>query len=263
MKKWIAMVLSMVMVLAGCAGEKAEVSEKTMQAEQTEQNAQKETDVNEASLELILTEIVVQEEGVFDGRHESLHLSETDAENYPALAEAIDAMCAEEQAVFEQTVKDFTEWALEDEREMEYSNYDKMLVQRADSQIVSILKSNACFTGGAHGMYGSWGVNFDSESGKELLLSDVVTDMSCIPKLTAETIIEKYQEEGYEDFSGLEKILEQQEVESYTWTMDDEKITIYFQPYEIASYAMGLLTAELSFAEHPEVFNEKYLPTFH
>ena len=259
MKKWMTMILTAAMAFTGCAGEQAEAPEKTITAEQTEQNVQKETGKNTASLELIRTEIVVQEEGVIDGRHESLHLSEKDAESYPALAKAIDAMCAEEQAVFEQTVKEFTEWAAEDEREMEYYNYDEMLVKRADPQIVSILKSNACFTGGAHGMYGSWGVNFDSASGGELLLSDVVTDMSRIPKLTAESIIEKYQEEGYEDFSWLEESLEQQETELYTWTMDENGITIYFQPYEIASYAMGLLTAEISFAEHPELFEEKYL----
>ena len=257
MKKWMAMVLTAAMLLTGCAGENTEVSEeKTLTAEQTEQ---KEMEENTASLELVRTEIVVQEEGVIDGRHESLHLSEKDAERYPALAKAIDVMRAEEQEMFEQTVKEFTEWAAEDERELEYYNYDEVLVKRADHQIVSILQSNACFTGGAHGMYGSWGVNFDTESGKELLLSDVVTDMSRIPKLTAESIMEKYQEEGYEDFSWLEESLEQQETELYTWTMDEKGITIYFQPYEIASYAMGLLTAEISFADHPELFREKYL----
>ncbi len=263
MKKVLSMVLVVTMLFSGCGGaeQTAEVPEKGAVTEPAEQK-QEEIDPTKYAipLELFWKKTSAAEEDVFTGSYDSLRLSAESAAQYPALAEVIDTMREEDRELFTETKAEMIEWAAEDEMDFEYYDENDISVQRADNNIVSIRKDNSCFTGGAHGMYGSWGVNLDPNSGKVLLLSDVVTDMNRIPQLTAESITERYTEElDYEDFSWLEESLEGYLVEEYNWTMDYEGITIYFNPYEIASYAAGLLTAKISFAEHPELFHEAYM----
>ena len=42
------------------------------------------------------------------------------------------------------------------------------------------------------------------------------------------------------------------------WTLDPQGLTFYFNPYEIASYAEGLLTATILFKERPDLFQGPY-----
>ena len=45
-------------------------------------------------------------------------------------------------------------------------------VRRADTLATSLLEYSSSYEGGAHGMYGVWGRNYDSKTGKELELMD-------------------------------------------------------------------------------------------
>ncbi|MBQ9480123.1 MAG: DUF4163 domain-containing protein, partial [Selenomonadaceae bacterium] len=50
-----------------------------------------------------------------------------------------------------------------------YSNSD-IFMRRADSNVVSFMRAFDTYTGGAHGMYGFFGVNLDSATGKRLTI---------------------------------------------------------------------------------------------
>jgi len=57
-----------------------------------------------------------------------------------------------------------------------YSIYESLRAARIDRRVVSLVEQNSEYTGGAHGNYGSSGVNFDAETGELLTLSDLLTD---------------------------------------------------------------------------------------
>ena len=58
----------------------------------------------------------------------------------------------------------------------QYSIYQSLKTARVDSQVISLIEGNSEYTGGAHGNYGSTGVNFDAVTGTLLELSDLLTD---------------------------------------------------------------------------------------
>ena len=57
----------------------------------------------------------------------------------------------------------------------------------------------------------------------------------------------------------LPEMLADYELENYSWTLNYQGLTFYFSPYEIASYAAGLLTVTIWFDEAPELFREEYI----
>lgn len=129
-------------------------------------------------------------------------------------------------------------------------------VQRADSLILSLREDFSSYTGGVHGNYGVWGYSFDTATGERLALEDILTDTEGLDQIIAEKIRAKY---SFEPFPSLDETLAEYAPEDYAWTLGYQGITFYFSPYEIASYAAGLLTATVWFDEMPELFREEYM----
>lgn len=134
----------------------------------------------------------------------------------------------------------------------------KYTVQRADSLLLSIREDFGSYTGGVHANYGVMGWNFDTATGAQLGLEDVLTDTDGLADILAKKIREKYT---FEPFESLDLMLRDYAPENYTWTLGYQGITFYFSPYEIASFAAGLLTATIWFDEMPELFREEYTVT--
>ncbi len=130
----------------------------------------------------------------------------------------------------------------------------KPFVRRADTVVTSILYYGYEYLGGAHGNYYYHGKNYDTGTGKELGLSDVVTDKE---KLAAavEELFEKHWSDIDENADIKELIAEENLI---SWTLDYNGITVYFMPYSIASYAAGAPTVTVSNEEYPDVLKEKY-----
>jgi len=144
-------------------------------------------------------------------------------------------------------------------------------VQRADSLILSVREDFGSYTGGVHANYGAMGWNFDTATGERLGLEDILTDTDALDEILARKIREKYPDEP---FDSLDLMLMDYTPENYTWTLGYQGITFYFSPYEIASFAAGLLTATIWYDEMPHLFHEEYtvapqggyavkLPSFH
>ena len=96
---------------------------------------------------------------------------------------------------------------------------------RADKEVVSIRTDYEDYTGGVHGYYANFGYNIDPETGKELSLFDVVTDKDALYKNIVDYLIEyddwEFNEERRSD-------LYEQFDEGLMWTIDYDKLTIYF-----------------------------------
>ncbi len=198
---------------------------------------------------------------LYSGKRDFITLDEEGAKKYPRLFNALKKFNAEELDSFETTTAEYISWAREMYEEgygysYEYSSESDIFVQRADETVVSLLQNYHDYMGGAHGMYGNGGVNFNTETGEELLLSDVCTDIAKLGEIVYNKLKEDYPDAYFFD---LESVIENSVIEeSFAWTINNTGVNIYFQPYEIASFADGSFTVTLPFKQYPDLFNPKF-----
>lgn len=191
-----------------------------------------------------------------------LKLTEDDSKLYPALSKAFDKYNEESLTEAKALMYEFEPFAEEMEGDMYNPAYcqaeSDVYMQRADNHIVSLLESVYQYTGGAHPNYFVMGRNYNTNTGETVQLTDVLEDTSDLPSILEKKITEKYADVTFYD---LKDTFSKYKTEEFTWTMDYQGITFWFSPYEIASYAVGTLSAKIWFDEFPDMFNKEYLKT--
>ena len=181
--------------------------------------------------------------------------------NYPKLGNAIkkysEELKSNAKIIYEKYYKEAAEFQKEYPGESrQFYNKNEIIIRRADSVVLSLMEMNEDYTGGVHGMYGYFGVNFDSESGKQLKISDVCDNNE---KLLNAILTRLHEDYPQSPFADAEKyILKQIVEEKLNFTIEPDGISIYFNPYEIGCYAEGLFTATILFSEYPNLFKNKY-----
>lgn len=192
-------------------------------------------------------------------------LTEEDAAEYPILAEVFTDYNRQEDAASVSRMSGMTESyrELKEYREEDFIlNAEKTTsVMRADSRIVSLYHNNYIDLGGAHPSYDYTGDTFDVESGKRLLLTDVVKDPEAFFDLLDEKLQEEY-EEIYPYMESFADYRKQRKAEDYAfvqWVMSSEGMTVFFNPYELGPYAMGAQIITVFFDEAPELFYPEFL----
>lgn len=201
----------------------------------------------------------VTQDQLCEVRWESLLLSPESAEQYPDLADALQIHSDKSHAEHEKIAEELADLARETIPEVDvflgYTATTQHYIHRADEEILSVRIQADEYTGGAHPNYGTSALNYDPATGKEIELGDVIKDIDRIKVFIADKIKRKYP---YESFDGLEEQLKGYYGRDFTWTLDHQGITFWFSPYEIAPYAAGAPSATLTFAEWPQIYNEKY-----
>lgn len=217
--------------------------------------------------------------GIYDGetgsqkvsnKYVELSLDAETEKRYPQLAKAFQEYnrecAAAAQEIQEQLCKDYDELkeagstAVED---MYLSDEISEKVLRADSNVISIFRDYTSYWGGAHGMYAYSGVNFDTQTGEELLLTDVIKDTDTFFKRVDEKLQEQYAD-TYEYMIHMDEYLDGLDLKdknSVAWSMDSEGVTVYFNPYTLGAYAMGAQIVSIYFDEAPELFEARYMET--
>lgn len=189
-------------------------------------------------------------------------LGEYEEQAYPELAKNLAAnMNARESKLFDNYER-LKEFAQEDysEHYREYETSESAIIRRADSRVLSILFKGFYFEGGIHGDYYYWGENYDTETGSLLQLTDVVKDADEFSGLVKEQLYTYWEEESfYEDFDFEQYFKEN--LDQIPWIIDYHGITVYFNLYDIAPYATGVLTATVAFDANPELFHKGYTQT--
>ena len=187
-------------------------------------------------------------------------LSDRDEEKYPALAKAMRAksdafrqQADETEEWMQESLADFAEAGVEDFGYLYYK--ENLHVIRADQEAVSVLGTYESYSGGVHGMYGYTCCNFDTRTGKELSLSDVVADVSSfLPFLRAEI------EKQYPDLSMMsaEYTLTEEYADDLVFSIGYENITFYFEPYLLGAYAEGAQVVGIPLAGNESIFNPRF-----
>ena len=132
-------------------------------------------------------------------------------------------------------------------------------IRRADSVAVSYLTDSYANYGFIEDFRGMWGSNYDTQTGEELLLNDVIKDMTEIPALVIKELNSHlWAGEGYTE-TVIEDYFRNTPVDGISWTLDYNGVTFYFGDGDITEPGNGGQTATISFAEYPELFEEKYM----
>ncbi len=220
---------------------------------------------------------------IYKGRTQSIMLSDSSKDSFPALYEALKSRTQERITLATDEAAFNTESATQDlENSMEtdypfyesyYSNSSASL-SRADEKVVSICNYFESFLGGAHGIYGLSAETYDVSTGAQLNLSDVltVTEAELVPILKEKILATATEPDQFWD---LDETLSQYKYSpnqtepvdydnyeyDYTWYLDHDGVHFYFGPYEVAAYAYGATDVVLSYDELKGQINENYLPT--
>ena len=149
----------------------------------------------------------------------------------------------------------------ENEVYYQYSIYQSLKTARVDSQVISLIEGNSEYTGGAHGNYGSTGVNFDAVTGTLLELSDLLTDEEGFWKKAEEELIRELSK-TYGDglFPDYEDTIHKLRTGSPNWYLNGAGIAFVFQPYLVGPYAMGEPVITIPYEKLEGHLSEAYLP---
>lgn len=300
MKKRILISVMMVMILcmSGCipeglmdaltqqgtGSEQAEVSENESESEKESESWSDIEDENntgsaDATQESATEYLAASTSWIYDGYYDEIHymyghygVIELVAPDYPALEEAVTQYNYTHAQEGQQIMSDLREWSTSDYQEFPDSFFgpyvyeEDMYLTRADSKALSVVSYNYSYTGGAHGSTYFGCVNFDSQTGRELALEDVVINTSALPAaLTTELVvkypdIENMWEDSWEEHfaSYLTPPIEYDTTPYFTWTLGYDNVTFYFGSYELGTYADGVQTVTLTYEKYPELFDASY-----
>lgn len=185
-------------------------------------------------------------------------------DEYPELKEALEHNNRESIEATNDFKKEASEFYNDNKyiTDMQMWNWqDSIISKRTDSQIVSFIREKYINKGGAHPGYLYRGYTYDSATGKQLTLADVVTDTDVLKK----TVIEYLKNSEY--FEGLyegewETIVEQSidntSPDVLAWSLSDYEVQLIFNEYAIGPYAMGSVFIDLPFDTYGSLVKEEY-----
>lgn len=178
---------------------------------------------------------------------------------YPLLAKALTETSMMRKRAMEEEKDNFivtaTEEFLNDSEA--FSTYVSTLdvqVRRADSVAVSILEDYNSETERSFNC-----LNYDTESGKPLALSDVVTDIVKLPSIVEKEVINRIFQGDSAVETAIPDYFKNTHEENISWVLEYNGITFYFEPGAVAPTNFGIQTATVTFAEYPDLFKEKYI----
>ena len=147
-----------------------------------------------------------------------------------------------------------------------YSYYSNVTTERMDNHVLSALQVNSIYSGGAHPNYAQIAYNLDLSNQTVLSLSDVI-----LPN-TEDELKQRVLDELSGRFGGLENsglypdyaeiVSSSFEPSKLTsnWYFTENSLVIYFNCYDIAPYAAGIIKISLPYETLGEILDPAFLP---
>ena len=137
--------------------------------------------------------------------------------------------------------------------------------QRIDQRILSFYGDKVKFTGAAHPERSRKGANYDLETGDVLTLASIMTTEATTEdfcKLVLDALAERaegdFLREGYAE--DVKHRFTADPTQDENWYFTTAGLCFYFDPYEIAPYASGVITAVIPYAKLSTLLLPDYLP---
>ncbi len=181
-------------------------------------------------------------------------------EGYDELQAALDKYSTDSynelNTAFEQAKSEYGESGIAGE---EWSMERTVDMNRADSKVVSFVMSESTYLGGAHPSYYLIGSTYDSQTGAELSLKDVVTDYDKVYEYVLDYLSNyEYADEFFEEWQDTVKSEFYDDDVFLSWAMNNDGIEICFNTYDIAPYAMGPVFVDITLADNSDLLNGDY-----
>lgn len=202
-----------------------------------------------------------------------LVLSDEEATAYPELNQAL---TLEYDTLKKNTQEDLNNLKESAEEMVEYMQGDDNMqliaeyapyVLRADENVVSYEQFYDDYYGGAHGYHSYAGFTFDTKTGKKLDLYDVITGEESVKAGIIQELKNKYAsedglvenntpEEDADKF--FEYVDSKDQSGAVAWSLGADRLNIYYNPYNIGSWALGIVSVSLPFEKYPDAVKEEY-----
>ena len=202
-----------------------------------------------------------------------LVLSDEEAAAYPELDQAL---TLEYDTLKKSTQEDMNNLKESAEEMVEYMQGDDNMqliaeytpyVLRADENVVSYEQFYDDYYGGAHGYHSYAGFNFDTKTGKKLDLYDVITGEESVKAGIIQELKNKYAsedglvenntpEEDADTF--FEYVDSKDQSGAVAWSLSADRLNIYYNPDNIGSWALGIVSVSLPFEKYPDAIKEEY-----
>jgi len=290
----LLLIMCMLLCLCACGGQTGSQeteSSKETNTEKTSTEQSKESDISESAT---TTEAPVEETpastpdpksvepislqkqfcGLYDWeddfllvRSEYSHVTmcQDDAAENPALAQILEQKATMIRQSMEEEYDNFGVFAREEpeatEEGMEawVSTLD-VQVRRADSIVVSLLSDSYSDYGWIDGYRGMHGTNYDTQTGQELTVNDVVKEINQELTDAVSEELNSHMWAGDFDYTqAVEEYFANTPYDGISWTLDYNGVTFYFAEGTLTEPGNGCQTATVDFARHPELFEEKYM----
>ncbi|MFY3790575.1 DUF3298 and DUF4163 domain-containing protein [Ureibacillus sp. MALMAid1270] len=129
----------------------------------------------------------------------------------------------------------------------EYSYNTRFKVKFNQDGKLSILVYDATYTGGAHGLEGVTGFNFNTQTGERYTLKDIISDESKFASITQ--FVKNYIKEHQDLFFSEEMIADFAVSNDTQFYFTESGIDLIFQQYDVAPYAAGHPTISIPSSE--------------
>lgn len=215
----------------------------------------------------------------FDCHGNTWSLTKDSEKDYPKLAAALKDIDDNEKKFFNDSLEQYDSEAKEFVEENKKNGYDGGSYECyadtglavADPKVVSLVKSQETFFGGAHPDDITIAFNIDSQSGQLIPLSAVVSDKKGLNALLKNKLVEQYTDHA---FFGLDESLDAlgmaqaqydynsnyTEKPQYIYSFAPDGMTFYFNPAILSPSSDGGEQVYLSYDELANVLDNRFKP---
>ncbi|MCR5733221.1 MAG: DUF3298 and DUF4163 domain-containing protein [Lachnospiraceae bacterium] len=209
---------------------------------------------------------------VFESHRNSFFCDDASKELFPKLAVVLESIDEAEEDSHRYTMescldeaREFAKESFDNGEDWHYMAYSESALQFADDNVTSILRTEYGYLGGAHPDYYFECININSQTGEEILLSEIINDKDGLNEVLKDKLNEDYPDGDFFDLDeslacyDLDGVPEGDEITPYIFTLTPAGITFYFDPYSLNSYADGDQQVDIFFSDIPELLQDDYI----
>lgn len=258
LKKFTVMAVLVSLALTGCKSTK---EEGTVEKEENEK----------AGIVVVTHPLSCVNNGreVVTGKYPEVKLSKKYQKKYPQLWEELSNTNMGWAVKTKEEISGLGGVEPEESREEPYVSDATIQVLRFDKHLLILELDYYDETGGAHPNHGCTTMNYDPSTGNFVELADTLTDSDSFAATIRKAMEKEYDEETMQAIdeyyyydedtdSSPDPFQNHLDKDTYSWVINEKGLTIFFSPYDIAPYAYGDISVELSYEDYPDLIKEKY-----
>jgi len=129
------------------------------------------------------------------------------------------------------------------------------------THLINIDMSLNSYTGGAHGHYATLSLFFDPKSGKKLSFKDILPNQEAFKKIAESFFRKAHKIPAHASINNADAFWFKNDTFALpdNILLDKEKLTLVYNPYEIASFAQGQIKVDIPLTQVKHLLNKKYI----